>query len=424
MKLTSARVRELPIPKHGQAFYWDAETKGFGVRVTAAGNRSFIVQSRVRGKTRRVTLGSTTILSCDEAKRRALKNLLGMYDGIDPQSERRKQGAETLTLRSVMSDYITHKQTKNGPLRESSKKSIETCITKYFKEWADRPVTEITREKCVQKFRELSRTAPVQTNLKFRNLRALLNWARETNVTNEGHYTILPINPVSLMFKSESWNPERPRTGRIKKNKIGTVWNLLQASRDIGSNRKSTTTCSDLIAFMLLTGARLSEATMLTWDRVRLFDAVPTFHLGTTKNHNPVTLPIGDVLLEILLERYEHRLDSKFVFPAVRGKCPHMISTSSLFARISAVAGEHQTNHNLRRTFEDICQYCGVDGDRRRQLLNHLASDVHGKAYANNPDPEELLSAVQAVGRWIVAQANIAREQQTGKNVIHLSSCM
>lgn len=72
-----------------------------------------------------------------------------------------------------------------------------------------------------------------------------------------------------------------------------------------------------------------------------------------------------------------------------------------MFEHLSAAAGTHLHPHSLRRTFEDVAQLVGVDSDKRRQLLNHLASDVHGAAHANNPDPAVLMPAMEAIGKWI-----------------------
>ena len=419
MKLTNAKIKNLQPPIKGQSICFDEELRGFGVRITELGTKSFIVQSRVNGKTSRTTLGAVEIMDLGEARKRAMRELLKMRDGIDPAAEKKKQKALSVTLRDIALDYVTNKRTRYGRLRPSSVRDIEACTGKYFKEWAGQPVNGITRDKCIRKFRELSVSAPIQTNLAFRNLRALLNWARETYATNEGEYTIVPVNPVTRMLKVVKWNPERPRNGRIPKNKIGVVYNLLVDLRDTGYNTISTTICADLILFLLLTGTRISEASKLTWDHIRLFDTVPTFHLSNTKNHNPVTLPISDPLLDILRNRFQSRTkNSNYVFPSQRGKTPFMRNTTALFKKISEVAGEHQSNHNLRRTFEDMCQSAGVDSDKRRQLLNHLASDVHGQAYANNPDPAELMPAVQAVGQWIVGHALIAKEQKESANII------
>lgn len=421
-KFTQAWVKNLQ-PNAGDSLYWDAELPGFGLRVTPHGSKSYLVQGRVHGKSKRFTLGSAALLPCDEARTRARRRLLEMRDGTDPHAVKRKEAAQSVTLRNALEEYVENKTTKNGRLRDSTKKDIHFCIAKHLANWLDQPVVNITRDRCVKQFRELSESSPTQANLTFRYLRAILNRVRDLNCTDAGDYTILVVNPVTQMQKIINWNPERPRQGRIKKEKIGAAWYLLQQCRDLGLNEKSTATCADLLAFMLLTGTRISEASKLTWDRVDLSSDVPTFHLPITKNHNPVTLPISQLLVEILQSRYTNRPPgSKFVFPSVRGKTPYMANTSSLFKRLSDVVGTKLSNHDLRRTFEDICQYCGVDSDKRRQLLNHLANDVHGQSYANNPDPSELLLAVEAVGEWIRQQADEFQLLRSGENVVHLSA--
>ncbi|MES3004291.1 MAG: Arm DNA-binding domain-containing protein [Pseudomonadota bacterium] len=52
----------------GQTFYRDDELRGFGLRVTASGSRSYIAQGRVGVRTRRVTIGTHGRWTCDEAR--------------------------------------------------------------------------------------------------------------------------------------------------------------------------------------------------------------------------------------------------------------------------------------------------------------------------------------------------------------------
>lgn len=428
LKLTKTKVESLPVPTDkDQVFYWDSETKGFGVRVTANGARSYIVQRPVHGKTRRFTLGPHGVLTCDEARKRAMEKLLEMMDGINPQEEKRKKVAQTETLREVMEDYIEHKRTKHGPLRPASKADLRKCVVVTFADWADKPVASITRDACLKRFRELSKKAPTQSNMAFRNLRALLNWAREKNATGDGEYPILPINPVSQMFKQggmAKWNPEKARDGRIPKDKIGAAWLLLQQCADPERNRRSTSIAADLVMFLILTGTRINEASTLTWDRVKLDGDLPTFYLPSevTKNHNEMTYPITKALHALLTRRHVERIKgSNYVFPAVRGDSGYMKDPRAMWEKVSEVAGLHLSNHDMRRTFDDVAQIVGIDGDTRRQLENHLASnDVHGRHYANNPDPASLLSALEAISAWIVRQGEIAKAAAEGQNVVAL----
>lgn len=74
--------------------------------------------------------------------------------------------------------------------------------------------------------------------------------------------------------------------------------------------------------------------------------------------------------------------------------------------------------HALRRTYEDILKFAGVDPDERRLLLNHLARDVHGAHYANDDNPESLRPAVEAASNWVLEQARIVQATADGANVI------
>ncbi|WP_200177344.1 DUF4102 domain-containing protein [Ectothiorhodospira shaposhnikovii] len=210
-KFTNLKLKALPAPTDkDQVLYRDTEVQGLGLRITAAGAKSYIVSGRVRGtgKERRYTLGAFELMTCEEARKRAQTIKLQMRDGIDPQIEDKKAAAQSETLREVMDDYIEHKRTKNGPLRPSSKADIRRCVEGTFADWADVPVVSITRDACIKRFRDLSKTAPVQTNQAFRNLRALLNWAREKHATEDGIYPILPIN---LKWFNCSGHPVKPR---------------------------------------------------------------------------------------------------------------------------------------------------------------------------------------------------------------------
>lgn len=404
MKLTLARINTFGVSDGGsQAFLWDGYTKGFGVRRTKAGAVSYIVQSRIKGKSRRITIGSVGVLSCDEARRRAKVALVQMSDGIDPRSKGVVNEAETITLREVMLDYLEHRKTRNGSLRPASKKNIEYSITVTLIDWNELPVASITRDMCITKFRELSKAAPTQTNQTFRNLQAILNWSREKYVDANGVYTILMVNPVSQMFKSGlvQWNPTKPRTSRIPREKWRKVWLLLVSLSALQRNQRSTAISADMLMFMLLTGVRISEATQLRWMDVDLKSDLPTFHLTNTKNHNPITLPISTVLYEVLVRRYNDRSRAnEFVFPSVRNAKASMNDPRAVLRKVSDAADVHVHPHALRRTFDDVAQAVGVDWDQRRQLLNHLPSDIHMASYSNNPAPSALLAAMNRIGDW------------------------
>jgi len=74
-------------PCQKDAYLWDQELKGFGLKVTPAGRKVYLVQYRLggrKGRTRRVTIGAHGVLTADVARTRA-KQLLGeVAAGRDP----------------------------------------------------------------------------------------------------------------------------------------------------------------------------------------------------------------------------------------------------------------------------------------------------------------------------------------------------
>lgn len=414
-KLSKSAVDALPIPAKGQKLHWCSSLSGFGVRVTATGAKSYVVQGRIKGtgKERRYTIGPCHLLDYAEARKRALDRLSEMHDGKDPQAEKRKRQAQTLTLRDVMEDYIENKRTKHGPLRPSSKDDIEKCVTKSLADWADKPVVNITRDACTKRFRELSETAPAQANQVFRNLRALLNWARETNMAPDGSYPILPINPVVQTFNSVKWNAEEAREEIIPLHKMGEVWQLLTTRTDTERFHPADACAAHLVMFLILTGARIGEGSKLRWEHVNLDDEVPSFTFAETKNHNVVTVPMSRQLHALLSARYAARRgNQEYVFPSRAGaKVGHMQDARGTMRMVSEVAGLHLHNHDLRRTFIAIAVECKVELWKAELLTNHVPQSITLKHYTQKKDLRYLLPEVQAIADWIDAQALNACEE-------------
>ncbi len=66
------------------AVFWDSELPGFGIRVYSTGRKVYVVQTRMNGKSRRVTVGRHGDISPDEARKDAAKYLARMKAGLPP----------------------------------------------------------------------------------------------------------------------------------------------------------------------------------------------------------------------------------------------------------------------------------------------------------------------------------------------------
>jgi integrase len=425
MKLIKSRVEAIAVPPSGQAFQWDDELRGFGVRITASGARSYVAQGRVHGQTRRVTIGTHGRWTCDEARRQAREILRQMDLGIDPQEERQRAAAMGVTLREVARAYLRDRELK--PL---SKRDIERHITTTFQEWADGPAGDITRDACMRLFRQVSARSPSQANQAFVILRGLLNYARAAYRAPDGTST-LPENPVAVLSEAKLWNRERARETRIPIDKVGAFWAALERLRDKVRTRDEHT-CIDYVAFLLLTGARGSEAAELTWDRVELAEgATPTWHLPDPKNGRPVTFPLSTAAKALLEAARERRVTdpakgeegepaaSPYVFPSW-GRTGHITDARGILEKLAATAGLRLTRHDLRRTFTAIAIKCGVEMWKAELLTGHVPQSVTLKHYMETSDLRYLAKDADRIGAWVVNQGRVASAMAAGKNVIAL----
>jgi hypothetical protein len=105
MRLIKTTVDGITPPEKGQAFYRDDKLKGFGLRVTSSGTKSFIVETRVNGRSRRETLGRYGPLTVEQARREAQKYLGQVATGFDPRVLVREATARNVTLKEVFEQY-------------------------------------------------------------------------------------------------------------------------------------------------------------------------------------------------------------------------------------------------------------------------------------------------------------------------------
>jgi integrase len=373
-KLTKSIVESLELPESGQKFVWDTELKGFGVRLTPM-VKTYIVQSRVNGKNKRVTIGKHGPFTVQQARDMARDLLRDMSSGVNPQDEKKRKHAESVTLKDVVKSYISDRSLKPRTISD-----INTHMQRSFNDWQNKRLVDITRNMVLVRFRELSESSKAQANQAFRILRAILNYARATFRPDDK--PILPENPVQILSDAKVWNTVKPKTRRVATDKVGHAWNAVQEFRDDPVQTLASRSVADAVAFAMLTGARRNEVLELTWDRVDLEQN--TWHLPDPKNHNPVTFPLSSQAREIIEQR--PRIN-EYVFANPGTKTGHVHEPKRIMKKISDKCGSTISIHDLRRTFRAIAGECGIELYKTKLLMNHkLNQDVTISAYTETSD--------------------------------------
>src|SRR4029077_4229470 len=111
MKLESKSVAALKLDGKTDMIHFDDALPGFGYRLRqGAGGRvlrSWVVQYRRAGGSRRVLLGNADVLSAEQARKEAKTVLAQVALGSDPQGDKAdRRGKDKLSLRSVIDEYL------------------------------------------------------------------------------------------------------------------------------------------------------------------------------------------------------------------------------------------------------------------------------------------------------------------------------
>jgi hypothetical protein len=188
-KITKRSVEDLALPGPGKRSHlWDDTLKGFGVRVTPTGVRSYVVQYRIGGRgssTRTYTIGRHgSPWTAENARDRAKDILELVRRGIDPVDSKReaitKKSNEAEARRSrefaVYAQLFLEKQVTTKFLRRESE------IRGIFKRdliphFGSRAIDEITKLEISTCLENIGNRSPSSANKAHRWLRKLFNWA-------------------------------------------------------------------------------------------------------------------------------------------------------------------------------------------------------------------------------------------------------
>ena len=415
MKLTNGKVDKLQAVDGKQVLVWDTELRGFGLRISPGGSKAYIMQRRVAGKERRVTIGRSNDMSAEAARKRAMKLATEFADGVDPVEQKQREQSRGMTLRDAFDAYIDapKKRGKGGTKKPQTILDIRKAM-KRFDAWLDKPVTAIKGSMVRDHHRAMMQTSKAQANLAHRYLRAALNHVIAD--TDEDEEPILQYNPVDRLGKLHQWADVDRRETVIPRDKIGLWVDALMTGL---TGLKHDAELRDVLTFLLLTGARRSEIIgdpkipdkePLRWSQVDFGRQEVTFL--NTKIGNDHVLPIGSRLTKMLADRKKISR-SEFVFADSDGVVPTDLRAA--FTRLHKLTGIKISAHDLRRTFISAAELSvGIPEMIVRKLTNHATgSKARADAHAGYLSVEimDTRQAIQKIENWILEQP-IARENK------------
>src|ERR1019366_7819373 len=106
MHLTKRAIDALK-PDGTEVIHFDDALPGFGLRLKPSGVKSYLVQYRAKGRTRRVTIGLHGRLTAEQARGEARKLLGRVAQGEDP-AEHRREAHQAETVAGLCKRYMEH----------------------------------------------------------------------------------------------------------------------------------------------------------------------------------------------------------------------------------------------------------------------------------------------------------------------------
>ncbi|MBC8000589.1 MAG: integrase family protein [Leptolyngbya sp.] len=359
-KLTKMFISNIQPPEKGQVIYRDSILQGLGLRVTPK-SMSYIVEGRVNGSFRRISLGKERQLTPTNARKKAMKVLSTMASGKDPAAEKAKKKLRGATLQEVLDHYFSVRILKPNTVR-----AYRSMLPRCLGDWLHLPVVAITRDMVEQRHLSLRRptkqgtSGEAQANTVMRMLGTLLNFAA-ANYEIDGKPIIL-VNPVKRLSNNRRWYPHRRRQSIIPDHKLPAWYAAVMELR----HQK----VKDYLMLLLLTGLRRTEGASLRWEDIDFQSKVLTVRAELAKNGNEHRLPLSDFLYQMLHRRYLNRADSEYVFPGQGGK-HHMVDSDHVIEGVAEKADCPFILHDLRRTFLTVAERLALSYVVLKKLANH-----------------------------------------------------
>lgn len=312
-------------PRVGEQYVaWDSSVPGFGVRVSPAGTKTFILKYRLKsGRVRWKTIGRVADLTLLQARDLAIDDRGIVARGKDPSAENdRARGAITVAeaCARFLSEYAATE------CSTSTQRTYKQAIDAYIRPWLGAvPLIDLSSAD-VEKLHHRLRSTPYTANRALAVLRKLCSWSK------------LQPNPC----KGIDLYPEKSRQRYLNRDEYARLGKALRAGRRSGAYASAALTGIELL---LLTGCRPSEIASLQWSFVDLKGAL--LRLPESKTGAKVVHLSSPALT--LLKRWPRFAESPYVFPGNGRK----------------VKGEHMSPSTLTHCFQSLREAAGLDADLR-----------------------------------------------------------
>lgn len=398
-KLLTPPVLEQRPPKSGRVEIRDSLSPLI-LRLTAQGNRSFVVRTRIKGQPQPIRLTypyPAHISVLEEARTWAVEAVGKCRRGLDPrESKARAEASERAAAErrarnsfgAVADSFLEKYASRNRSYGETRR-----IIDFYLRPgWENRQIGEITRPDVVARLDQIEAGefkgkdgktygGPVMADRVLAQVRKLMNW----HATRDPDY-VSPI--VKGMARTKP--RDRARTRVLSDDEIRLIWPHL------------TGTYGGVLKTLFYTAQRVGEVSQMQRSQIGA-DAIWSIPVEASKGKRPLFIPLTAQALSVI--HAQPQIDgSDLVFGAERDPTKQVRNWSALKAELDARirkanGGEalpNWTQHDVRRTCRTLMSRAGIRPDICERVLGHVIQGVAG-VYDRHAYIEEKREALEAL---------------------------
>lgn len=361
-------------PNGADQFLWDSDLKGFGLKVTAGGNKVYILQYRKGGRgapTRRVTIGRHGALTPDQARKEAAQLSGAVAHGADPAAARSAEKAAP-TVTALTEQFLAeHVATKTKPRTAAEYRRLVANIV--VPTIGRKRVRDVTRAD-ISRLHHERRDTPYDANRALAVLSKMFTLAEKWGERADGS------NPCRHVERYA----ERRRERMLSADEFGRLADALKAS-----GRSPYILAA--IKLLIFTGARLSEILDLRWEWV-------DFERGEARlpdSTGAKTLHLPAPALAVLAELPRLEGNPYVIVGNVAGA--RLVNLEKPWRAIRKAAGLHDVRlHDLRHAFASVAASSGMGLPIIGKMLGHVhAATTHRYAHLAS-DPVKAAAATVA----------------------------
>ena len=404
-KLTKRAV-DAAAPKVARYCVWDADLKGFGLRVAPSGTKTYLVRYRPRWggskvPKRLVVLGRHGPLTPDEARARA-KTLLGQVAaGKDPakEHERAPAGITVASLATVFIEEHVRAKRKSGTATGYSANLNRFLLPKLGKKAAE----AVTVAEIAQVHYAL-RHSPYQANRFLAITGSMYGFAAKNGLVPRGTNPTIGVERYRESSRERYLSSEE--LGRLGVTlrlgeTSGLPWQRVTkpSNKHLASPEQRRTVLSHEVALafrlLLFTGARLREILHLEWQHVDLERGLLLLPDSKTGRK---TIVLSAVVLALLRDAARR---GRFVVPGQAADRPRS-DLKKPWVAIQRHAGlEGVRLHDLRHTFASIGAGASLGLPVVGKLLGHTQPATTARYAHLDADP--LRRATDLIGAHLAS---------------------